>query len=298
MKKIYPYSAIVTAYHEDETIDYESTREQIRRQISHGNHILGCGTNGDFASLLAEEKLEIIKICVEEAAGKVKVIINVGAPSTFQVMQLTNEITDLGVDGVAVINPYFISCTQEGLYTHYAKIADQSKLPVYMYDIPARTQNGLEPETVARLAGHENIMGIKDSSGNIEHLDAYCAMASDTFEVLAGADSQIYHGLTKGASGCVSGLSNIVPGWVNAICTNYEQGNTEEAEKIQAKLLDFRTKLYSLGFGPALVKRAVYVMNPAVGNNRTPSLVPGPELDAKLKALLEEFSITYDESGE
>jgi len=295
MKKIYPYSAVITAYKNDETVDLENTRVQMRRQIKNGNNLLVCGTNGDFASLLTDEKKAIISAAVGEAAGKVRVIANAGAPSTFQTLNLVNQFIDFGVNAVAVINPYFIDCTQEGLYTHYSSIADKSKIPVYIYDIPARTQNGILPDTVKKLSKHENIAGIKDSSGKLEHLDAYCELASDSFEVLAGADSQILYGLKKGSSGCVSGLSNIVPEWVNRICTLFESGRTDDAEILQEKLNEFRTRLYALGFGPALVKRAVYVRNPAVGNNRSPSLVPDAELDNKLLDLLDEFGIEYKE---
>lgn len=293
MKKVFAYSAIITAYNSDETINYNSTRQQIRRQIAKGNHILCCGTNGDFSSLLTEEKLNIIKICVEEADSKVKVIANAGSSSTYQTLKLSNQIAELGVNGIAVINPYFISCTQEGLYAHYSKLADSIKLPVYIYDIPARTHNGILPETVSKLFRHENIVGIKDSSGNKEHLDAYCEMSSDSFEVLTGSDALILYGLKKGASGCVSGLSNIVPEWVNDICTLFEKNRLEEAENMQNKLIDFRTELYNLGYGPALVKRSVYILDPSVGNNRSPSLVPGIELDEQLTDLLDKYQIKY-----
>ena len=287
------FVALITAYNADETINYDSTRLQVHRQISKGNHILCCGTNGDFSSLLTEEKKKLVEICVEEAEGKTGVIANAGCPSTFLTLKLAEEFAAMGVDGIAIIEPYFISCTQDGLYEHYSRIADTIKKPIYIYDIPARTQNGILPETVAKLAGHENIAGIKDSSGNVEHLDAYCEMANENFKVYCGTDSLILHGLKKGSAGCVSGLANIMPEWVNSIVTEFSAGNVEEAEALQDKLLDFRTDLYKLGYGPALVKRSVYVMDPTVGNNRMPSLVPGQELDAKISALLEKYDINY-----
>ena len=295
MKRVYPFSAVLTAYNKNEEIDLESIRVELNRQIRNRNHVLICGTNGDFASLEKEEKILIVKLAVEEAAGKVRVIANAGAPSTFQSMDLVREFSSLGVDAVAVITPYFIDCTQDGLYEHYSKIADQSEVPVYIYDIPARTHNGIALETVKKLSVHENIAGIKDSSGKLENLDSYCKLAGDSFEVLAGSDAQILHGLKNGASGCVSGLSNIVPAWVNEICTRFENGQIEYAEILQNKLIDFRTRLYDLGYGPALVKRAVYVMNPKVGNNRAPALVPDRELDNKISELLNYFEITYQE---
>ncbi|MDC7241040.1 MAG: dihydrodipicolinate synthase family protein [Spirochaetales bacterium] len=287
------YAALITSYNGDETINFDNTRLQIQRQISNGNHILCCGTNGDFSSLLTGEKKRLVEISVEEAEGKSGVIANAGCPSTFQTLKLAGEFASIGVDAVAVITPYFISCTQDGLYEHYMRLADSIRVPVYIYDIPARTQNGILPETVEKLASHENIAGIKDSSGKVEHLEAYCAMADDNFRVYCGTDSLILHGLKSGSSGCVSGLANIVPDWVNSIVRNFDLDNQEEAEQIQKKLLDFRTELYTLGYGPALVKRSVYVMDPSVGNNRMPSLVPGQELDSQISALLDKYDISY-----
>ena len=287
------FAALLTAYNQDETINFDATRLQVHRQISRGNHILCCGTNGDFSSLLTDEKIRLVEMCVEESSGKAMVIANAGCPSTFQTLKLGKVFADAGVDGIAAITPYFISSTQDGLYEHYIRLADELEKPVYIYDIPARTHNGILPETVARLAEHPNIAGIKDSSGNKEHLDLYCKLASDSFKVYSGADSQILYGLKNGAAGCVSGLANIVPDWVNSIGAKFSEGNLSEAEELQDSLIEFRTQLYELGYGPALVKRSVYVMDPSVGNNRMPALVPGPELDEQISKLLDKFEISY-----
>ncbi len=287
------FAALLTAYNMDETINYDSTKLQIHRQLAKGNHILCCGTNGDFSSLLTEEKIRLVELCVEESEGRGMVIANAGCPSSYQTEKLAKEFSAAGVDGIAVITPYFISSTQEGLYEHYSRLADSLDKPVYIYDIPARTHNGILPETVARLAPHENIAGIKDSSGNIEHLNANCSLASENFKVYIGTDSLILHGLKNGAAGCVSGLANIVPDWVHDIGQRFSEGKLEEAEKLQERLIDFRTQLYELGYGPALVKRAVYVMDPSVGNNRMPALVPGQSLDEEISKLLDRFEISY-----
>jgi 4-hydroxy-tetrahydrodipicolinate synthase len=193
MTKAMSFVALVTCFKEDETIDYDAIRKQARRQMQAGNNILACGTNGDFTSLLYEEKLKICETIVNEAAGRVKVFANTGCPSTYETIRLSRDAIGIGVDALSVIAPYFIACTQEGLFNHYSRVADAVRKPVYMYDIPARTQNHIEPETAARLAGHGNILGIKDSGGTKETLDAYIGISESgkNFTVFAGPDSLI-----------------------------------------------------------------------------------------------------------
>ena len=287
------FVALVTCFREDETIDYDAVRRQARRQINVGNNILACGTNGDFTSLLYEEKLKVCEAIVQEAAGKVKVFANAGCPSTFETVKLGRDMIRTGVDALAVIAPYFIACTQEGLYNHFARVADSVDRPVYLYDIPARTQNHIEPETAARLADHGNIPGIKDSGGTKETLDAYIAIsrAGKDFTVFAGPDSLIYYALDKGAGGCVSGLANVAPDTVAAICREFAAGNREEASRQQDILAGVRTDLYAFGYPPAMVKRALYLMDPSVGASRQPALIPTADLDAKIGGVIRKHGL-------
>lgn len=287
------YIAAVTAFNQDESVNYDYTRLQFRRIIQKGGFVFCCGTNGDFSGLLEEEKKKIVEIAVEE--GGSNAIANAGCPSTFATVKMANQFADIGISAVAVITPYFIACSQEGLYKHYMNVADAVKCPVYLYNIPARTGNPLEQETVANLAKHSNILGIKDSSGDTDALNGFFEVKKETpdFKVLSGSDAQILDGLLKGSSGCVSGLGNVVPDWVIGICNAYSEGNMDMAEKLQTKLTNFRTDLYKLGYAPSLVKRALYVMDPTVGNNRSPALIPSSELDNKISDLLIKYGIDY-----
>lgn len=189
---------------------------------------------------------------------------------------------------LAVITPYFIACTQDGLYSHFSRVADEVPCPIYLYDIPARTQNHIEPETAARLADHPNILGIKDSGGGQESLDAYLAVAAgrDDFDVFSGPDSLIYYALSKGAKGCISGLGNVTPGPLSAICREFDAGNLAQAQAEQERLSRLRVDLYALGYPPAMVKRALFLQDPSVGASRQPALIPTPELDAELRGVL------------
>ncbi|MCE8421498.1 dihydrodipicolinate synthase family protein, partial [Rhodovulum sulfidophilum] len=154
--------ALVTCFHEDETVNYAATRAQVRRQLAAGNDLMVCGTNGDFSALTHDEKIRLVGEVMEEVAGRAKVIANVGCPATFETLQLARAVDGMGLHGIAVIAPYFISCTQDGLIRHFSTVADAVTTPVYLYDIPARTQNHIEPATVGTLARHGNIAGIKD----------------------------------------------------------------------------------------------------------------------------------------
>ena len=288
------YIASVTAYNTDETINYDATRFQYRRIIKKGGYVFCGGTNGDFSALLEEERIKIVEIALEE--GGKNIIANAGCPSTFATIKLANQFAAMGSPAVAVIAPYFISCSQEGLYSHYIRIADAVKCPVYLYNIPSRTGNPIEPELVERLAGHPNIHGIKDSSGSSEALEGFLKVSreAESFKVMSGSDAQIFEGLQKGTSGCVSGLGNVVPDWVAGIGDSFSKGDMKRAEEIQQKLTGFRTELYALGFAPALVKRALYVMDPSVGNNRNPALVASPDLDKEISGLLDKYGIKYE----
>lgn len=127
------YVALVTCFNDDETINYATTRRQVQRQIAAGNNLLCCGTNGDFSALTFEEKVQLTGEVVAEAGGKVKVIVNAGMPATFETLKLAKAFDALGVDGIAVITPFFIACTQDGLIRHFSTIADGVKAPVYLY---------------------------------------------------------------------------------------------------------------------------------------------------------------------
>jgi 4-hydroxy-tetrahydrodipicolinate synthase len=285
------YVALVTCFNEDETINYEATRAQVRRQIAAGNNILCAGTNGDFSALTFEEKVRLTEEVVDEVAGKVKVIVNAGMPATFETVKLSREFDRIGVDGIAVITPFFIACTQEGLIRHFSTVADAVNTPVYLYDIPARTQNHIEPETARKLAAHGNIAGIKDSGGAQETLAAYMAVGSEMpgFDVYSGPDHLVLWSLENGAAGCISGLGNVLPDVLANIINAFNKGDREEALRNQEIYTNFRTDLYALGFPPALVKRSLFLMDSSVGASRQPALLPNAEQDAKVLEILKKY---------
>lgn len=287
------FVALVTCFNEDETINYQATRAQVRRQVAAGNNIMCAGTNGDFSALTFEEKVRLTEEVVDEVGGRVKVIVNAGMPATFETVKLAHEFDRIGVDGIAVITPFFIACTQDGLIRHFSTVADAVKTPVYLYDIPARTQNHIEPDTARTLAGHGNIAGIKDSGGAKETLEAYLQVAKevDDFEVYSGPDHLVLWALENGAAGCISGLGNAMPDVLAGILKAFNDGEIVEAQKQQATFAAFRTDLYALGFAPAMVKRALYLQDASVGASRQPALLPNREQDEQIAEILKRYRL-------
>lgn len=287
------FVALVTCFNDDETINYEATRAQVRRQVDAGNNIMCAGTNGDFSALTFEEKVRLTEEVTDEVAGRVKVIVNAGMPATFETLKLAREFDRIGVDGIAVITPFFIACTQDSLIRHFSTVADAVETPIYLYDIPARTQNHIEPETARTLSRHGNIAGIKDSGGAKETLEAYLEVAKDVegFEVYSGPDHLVLWALQNGAAGCISGLGNAMPNVLAGILNAFNTGDIAEAERQQAIYSAFRTDLYALGFAPAMVKRSLYLQDASVGASRQPALLPNKDQDAQIADILRRYDL-------
>ena len=287
------FVALVTCFDEDERLNLDATRAQVRRQVAAGNGIMAAGTNGDFSALTFDEKVALVAAVVDEAGGRVPVMANAGTPATYETTLLAKEFDKLGLAGIAVITPYFIACTQDGLERHFTAVADAVTTPVYLYDIPARTQNHIEPETARLLAAHGNIRGIKDSGGQQETLSAYLAVGRDTgdFEVYSGPDHLVHWSLQNGAAGCISGLGNVMPETLAEIVSAFDAGDTARAETAQERYTAFRTDLYGLGYPPALVKRALWCMDPSVGASRQPALLPDPAQDDAIREILRRYEL-------
>lgn len=288
------YVAVVTCFHDDETLNLTASRAQVRRQVDAGNDILCAGTNGDFTALLFDEKLALTEAVLAEVAGKARVMVNVGAPSTFETVKLAQAVDRLGVDALSVITPYFIHCTQDGLARHFQTVADAVQTPVYLYDIPARTQNHIELQTALRLARHGNIHGIKDSGGTQSTLQDYLSVAAEypDFGVWSGPDHLALWALENGAAGVISGLGNVAPKVLAGLVQAFNSGDRVAAQRWQDRFSALRKDLYALGYPPAMVKRALHVLDPQVGASRQPALLPDTQQDAAIARLLADHGLT------
>ncbi|BBR58874.1 MULTISPECIES: dihydrodipicolinate synthase family protein [unclassified Klebsiella] len=263
-------TAIVTPFDPDGALNLIELKRQVDRQIAAGNGIFCGGTNGEFFVLNEDEKVSIAAACVAQANGRVPVVAHIGEISTRETIRLGQRIAALGVDAVSVITPWFVPLKQDELKAHYIAVADALNVPVFLYNIPARTGNTIEPQTVRELAQHPNIIGIKDSAGSYESLKGFLDVVRDLpdFDVLNGPDSLIHQGFVDGCSACISGLANVAAAEINAIWSCFEQGDIAGSHQAQENVTGLRSQLYQIAFSPAVVKKALQIMGHEVGNSR------------------------------
>ncbi|KAA5929738.1 dihydrodipicolinate synthase family protein [Pantoea sp. Bo_2] len=263
-------TAIVTTFDREGAFDPMRQREQVRRQINAGNGIFCGGTNGEFFVLNEQEKIAVTTTCVDEVNGRAAVVAHIGEISTRETIRLGKQIARLGVDAVSAITPWFVPLKQQELIDHYQRVADALTVPLFLYNIPARTGNTLQPETVRTLAAHPNIIGIKDSAGSYESLSGFLQATADCegFDVLNGPDSLIHQGFVDGCSASISGLANVAPEAINAIWARFSAGDIAGSHQAQENVTGLRTALYSIGFSPAAVKKAVSLQGFEVGESR------------------------------
>lgn len=263
-------TAIVTPFTASGELNLTALRQQVERQLAAGNGIFCGGTNGEFFVLNEAEKIAVAETCVEAVAGRAPVVAHIGEVSTRETIRLGQQIAKSGVDAVSVITPWFVPLKQDELVSHYTAIADALSVPVFLYNIPARTGNTIEPQTARQLAAHGNIIGIKDSAGSYESLKGFldAVKGIDGFNVLNGPDSLIHQGFVDGCSACISGLANVAPREINAIWSTFQAGDIEASRLAQENVTGLRTDLYKVAFSPAAVKKVLQLMDHEVGDSR------------------------------
>lgn len=282
-------SAMLTPFHQNQAIDKTSIRVQVNRLIKEGVHgLFILGTNGEFFSLSTEEKVSIAEIVVDEVNGRIPVWAGTGAISTQEVINLTKKMEQVGVDAISVLTPYLMTLSQKELLNHYRKIADSTSLPIIIYHMPQRTNNMLTPETVAQLNKIDNIVGIKDSSGDLELIQKYIDATDDNFSVYAGTDSLILKTLLAGGAGAVAATSNMVPSLVVSIYNHWINGHLEKAHQAQEKLMLLR-EASSMASIPAVFKKAMELLGYPVGPPRAPIEEVSVEIEQKVKKILEQY---------
>ena len=263
---------ICTPFKEDESLNPEVLRRQIDRQIEAGIDGIFCfGTNGEGYILNAEEKREILKVTIDQVGDRVPVYAGTGCISTKETIEQSLMAKDLGADVISIITPSFAKASQEELYEHYRRIAEAVDMPILLYNIPARTGNALEPETVVRLAKIPNIVGAKDSSGDWENLKAYIDIRKQRpdFAVLSGNDSLILNNLRYGGQGAIAGCANVYPHVMASIYDLFTEGKYEESETVQNSIASFRN-VFRYGNPNTIVKKAVNLLGYPVGECRAP----------------------------
>lgn len=265
-------SPITTPMNADESINFEELRIQIDRLIDNGIHgIFVFGTNGEGYILSEDEKIEVMKVAVDQVAGRVPVYAGTGLISTRDTIRLSQKAQEIGVDALSIITPSFAAASQDELYSHYKSVSESVDLPIILYNIPARTGNALAPATVGKLSKLANIVGAKDSSGNFDNILQYIEQTrdSDDFAVLSGNDSLILWTLMAGGRGGIAGCSNVYPYTMAQIYEQFVAGHLEEARRYQDSIRSFRN-CFKFGNPNTIVKYAVAELGYPVGKCRAP----------------------------
>ena len=263
--------ALITPFNEDETVNYDMLGELIERQIAgKTDAIIVCGTTGEPATMTEDEKLAVIKYAVEKTAGRIPVIAGTGGNATSVVIDFSKKAEALGVDGLLVVTPFYNKATQNGLYAHYKEVAKAVSLPIIMYNVPSRTGCNIAPETAVRLARDcENIVGIKEASGNISQVAKLAKQAGGILDIYSGNDDQVIPILSLGGIGVISVLSNVAPKAAHDMVMEYLEGDRKKAAALQLDYLDLINALFC-EVNPIPVKGAMNLMGYNVGKLRLP----------------------------
>ncbi len=231
-------TALVTPFRRDLSLDEDALRRLVRRQIEAGIHFLvPCGTTGESPTLTRQERLRVVEITLDEAKGKCPVLAGCGGYNTAEVIGLARELEAMGVDGLLSVTPYYNKPTQEGLYQHYRAIAAAARLPIVVYSVMGRTGVNVEPATLRRLAEIDNIVGVKEASGNIAQMAQICATVPEGFDVLSGDDSITVALAALGGRGIISVASNEIPGPMRALAQACLDGDFAAARRLQKQWL-------------------------------------------------------------
>lgn len=263
--------ALITPFNEDLTVNYDMLGTLIERQIEgKTDAIIVCGTTGEPATMTEEEKLSVIKYTVEKVAGRIPVVAGTGGNSTQVVVDFSKKVQALGVDGLLVVTPFYNKATQNGLYVHYTEVSKAVSLPIIMYNVPSRTGCNILPETAVRLARDcENIVGIKEASGDISQVMKLAKLSKGILDIYSGNDDQIIPILSLGGVGVISVLSNVAPKETHDIVMEYLEGDRERALDIQLRYIDLINALFC-EVNPIPVKGAMNIMGYNVGKLRLP----------------------------
>lgn len=252
-------TALITPLNEN-GVDYGKLERLIDWQINEGvDALVVCGTTGESSTLSDEEHRKVISQAVKCSNGRVPIIAGTGSNETAYAIELTKHACDAGADAVLVVTPYYNKATQKGLVQHYTAIADKSAKPVILYNVPSRTGVNIEPATYAKLADHENIVAIKEASGNISKVVETMALVGDKLDLYSGNDDQIVPIMSMGGKGCISVLSNVLPRTAREICTRFFNGDIAGAAKLQCEMHDLNTALFC-EVNPIPVKAAMAAM--------------------------------------
>jgi len=284
-------TALVTPFRKDLSLDEETLRRLVRRQIAAGiNFLVPCGTTGESPTLSQEEHLRVVAITLEEAKGKVPVLAGAGGYNTHHVIETARECEKMGADGILSVTPYYNKPTQEGLYHHFKAIASSISLPIILYNVPPRTNVNIDPKTLRQLSEIENIIGVKEASGNISQITQVIQQVPEEFLVFSGDDALTLPLVAMGGRGIISVASNEIPAEMTRLAQLCLAGNFAEARAMQRKWLPL-LEVNFIETNPTPVKAAMAEMGLLEPVFRLPLVPPRTENLAKIRAVLESLAL-------
>ena len=285
------YIALVTPFKDDSSLNEEKLRELVHFHIDAGtNGLVPCATTSENPTYTWEEHFRIIEIVVEEAAGKIEVIAGCGTNSTTKSIENLKKASDIGAYGAMVVTPYYNKPTQEGLFAHFIKLADEGGLPLMLYNVPGRTGLNMLPKTVEKLSKHGQIVAVKEASGNIEQMAEIILRCGESIDLLSGDDTLTFPVLAIGGKGVVSVVGNIVPKDVLSMLRAFDKKKLDDARSWHYKLLPLSQSMF-IETNPMPVKEAMNILGMGVGNVRLPLVRMLPENLERLRAALADYGI-------
>lgn len=286
-------TAMVTPFNREGEVDYKKAGELALKLIESGSDgVVVSGTTGESPTLSKEEKLRLFAEVKEAVGSKGAVIAGTGSYSTKDSISLTKEAEKIGVDAVLLVTPYYNRPTQEGLYKHFAAIASETSLPCILYNVPSRTAVNLNPETVIRLSEIENIVGIKEASGNLAQIAKIIEGARKGFLVYSGNDADTFSILALGGYGVISVVSHLVGRQFREMIEKVVSGEIEEAAGIHRRLLPLMEVLFILP-NPIPIKHALNFLGFEVGDPRLPLTPATPEAARRIEETLARYTIDF-----
>lgn len=285
-------TALITPFLAGGSLDEASLRALVRRQVGSGiNFLVPCGTTGESPTLTREEHLRVVEITLEEAQDRVPVLAGAGGYNTAEVIELARGIETLGVKGLLSVTPYYNRPTQEGLYQHYKAIAEAVPLPIVVYSVQGRTGVNVEPATLKRLAEIENIVGVKEASGNIVQMTAVVHHVPERFVVLSGDDAVALPLIALGGRGVVSVVANEIPSEMTQLARVAVGGDFATARALQRRFLPLMEANF-IESNPIPVKAAMAMMGLCQPVWRLPLVAPSPVSQQRIRAVLESLALT------
>lgn len=282
-------TAIATPF-DERGINFEEYKKLVEFQIVQGaDAIIVCGTTGESSTMSNTEKEDLIKFTVDIVDKRIPVIAGTGGNNTANVIELSKYAETVGADGLLVVTPYYNKTTQQGLVSHYTAIANSVSLPIILYNVPSRTGLNITPETYLELSKIENIVAVKEASGNISQVAKIAELCGDNLNIYSGNDDQVLPILSLGGLGVISVLSNIYPKYVHNMVINYLSGKHEEALKAQLNSLSLINALFS-ELNPIPIKEALNILGFNFGKPRLPLVEMSETGKENLQHIIENFA--------